>query len=86
MLELVNSKGLLFFIWIVYAYYMDAGTYIKNVGEIAAETACKQAGTKLVYLKQIASGHRRPSPELAKKLVKASGNQLDFEALLFARK
>lgn len=65
---------------------MDARAYLDAVGEDAAEAACIAAGTKLVYLKQIAAGVRRPSPELAEKLVEASGGRLDFKTLLFSRK
>lgn len=54
--------------------------------EIYGVERCKQvadtAGTNYEYFRQIASNHRRPSPELALKLVEASNGELDFASLL----
>ena len=69
--------------------YMDASAFLDKHGRDIAERVAKLAGTNYAYFSQIASGHRRPSPDLARKLVASSagvvrkpGEQLDFESLL----
>jgi hypothetical protein len=68
---------------------MDARSFLDRHGPDKAKRVCDLAGTKFVYFSQIANGHRRPSPDLARKLVSASAavvrkasEQLDFESLL----
>jgi len=60
---------------------MDAQNYLKTHGRAAAEKVAQLAGTKYIYLCQIASGHRKPSPKLAKALVRASGGEMTLESL-----
>lgn len=69
---------------------MDAKAFLDKHGREIAERVAKRAGTNWPYFSQIAYGHRRPSPHLARQLVEASAkefprtpDQLDFEALLF---
>jgi hypothetical protein len=69
---------------------MDAKTFLDTHGKDVAERVAKRAGTNYPYFNQIAYGHRRPSPDLARDLVAASvaevpgnpKNQLDFDSLL----
>lgn len=60
---------------------MDALTFLKQSGKAVAEQVAKAAGSNYVYFSQIAYGHRRPSPELARRLVDASGGQLTLAGL-----
>lgn len=68
---------------------MDALKYLEKHGKEAAERVAKKAGTNMAYFSQIAHGHRRPSVELAERLVSASAEetpaadeQLDLLSLL----
>jgi hypothetical protein len=68
---------------------MDASAFLTKHGREIATKVAKLAGTNYAYFSQIAAGHRRPSPDLARKLVSASagvvrkpGEQLDFASLL----
>jgi transcriptional regulator with XRE-family HTH domain len=61
---------------------MDALTYLNLYGKEKATKVAKKAGTNYAYFSQIAYGHRRPSVELALKLVEASKQELDFVSLL----
>lgn len=60
---------------------MDAQTFIQKHGKETAESVALKAGTKFVYLSQIACGHRKPSPALAKALVEASDGALTLHEL-----
>ena len=55
---------------------MDIATYLQQYGYPAATVLAQRAGTRLIYLKQIAWGLRRPSAELALRLEHASGGLL----------
>lgn len=61
---------------------MDARTFLDTHGEERCRQVAEAAGSKLGYFKQIAYGHRRPSPDLAERLVESSGGELDFISLL----
>lgn len=68
---------------------MDAKTFLDAHGKGVSEQVAKLAGTNYAYFSQIAFGHRRPSPDLARELVAASVElipnpdaRLDFDALL----
>jgi len=68
---------------------MDAKAFLQKHGRDKAERVALMAGTNYAYFSQIAAGHRRPSPDLARRLVSASAGvvrkpaeQLDFESLL----
>lgn len=68
---------------------MDARSFLEKHGKELAERVARRAGTNYPYFSQIAYGHRRPSPDLARELVNASieevpaaDEQLDFESLL----
>lgn len=65
---------------------MDAKTFLDTHGEDRSRQVAEGAGTKLGYFKQIAYGHRRPSPDLAERLVTSSEGELDFVSLLKSRK
>lgn len=65
---------------------MNAKAYLDKYGKDGAEKVAIKAGTKLSYFTQIAAGIRRPSVELAKRLVKASAGELDFVELLSNKK
>jgi len=53
---------------------MDILTFIKEKGVTEAERLADASGTKLVYLKQIGTGFRRPSGQLALRIEQESGS------------
>ena len=55
---------------------MNIATYLQQYGYPAAAVLAQHAGTRLIYLKHIAWGLRRPSAELALRLEHASGGLL----------
>ena len=61
---------------------MDARTYLNTYGDERCLKVAKASGTTLGYFKQIAYGHRRPSPDLAHEFVRHSNGELDFMELL----
>lgn len=65
---------------------MNIKQYEKKYGREGIESLASKAGTTFAYVMQIYNGVRRPSVELAEKLVKASGNKLDFVELLTMKK
>ena len=60
---------------------MDALTFLKTAGKAEAERVARAAGSNYVYFSQIAYGHRRPSPDLARKLSEASGGKMTLPKL-----
>jgi hypothetical protein len=72
---------------------MDALTFLTKHGRDKTREVCDHAETSIEYFSQIAYGHRRPSVDLAKKLVKASEDlipvkkhRLDLVSLLQLQK
>lgn len=65
---------------------LSAQEFIDTFGAEEAERVAKAAGTNLPYFRQIAGGFRRPSVELADKLVQASGQRMGFVKLLKNRR
>ena len=61
---------------------MDAKSFIDTFGREEAKRVAEDAGTSYPYFSQIAYGHRRPSVDLANRLVDSSGGRLDFVSLL----
>lgn len=61
---------------------MNAKSFLELHGAARAKQVAEVAGTNLRYFRAIAKGDRRPSVELAKRLVKASGHELDLISLL----
>lgn len=51
---------------------MDALAFLEKHGREVTKNVCQKAGTSIEYFSQLAHGHRRPSIDLAKELVKAS--------------
>jgi hypothetical protein len=71
---------------------MDAKSFLEKHGRDTAERVALSAGTNWPYFSQIAHGHRRPSVDLARKLVTASEevvsdkkSRLDLVSLLPSR-
>ena len=64
---------------------MDAMEFWKYAGINETRRVCEDAGTSYEHYKHIAHKRRRPSVELANKLIKASNGQLTFEKLLFSK-
>jgi hypothetical protein len=64
---------------------MNAKDFYDLNGKEKTEKIAIKAGTNWGYFIQIIKGSRRPSVELANKLVKASANQLDFVSLLTSK-
>lgn len=62
---------------------MTAYEFLQRYGKPRAEVVAKRAKTKYVYFSHLAYGHRRPSPEMAERLVKASDGELTLIELLF---
>lgn len=65
---------------------MDAKTFIERFGTDEAGRVAAAAGTNYSYFSQIAYGHRRPSVQLADRLVEASDHRLSFEALMRSKR
>ncbi len=61
---------------------MNAKQYKDKYGKAACVKVAEKAGTNYVYFYQLVNGDRRPSVELAKKLVKASKGELDLLSLI----
>jgi transcriptional regulator with XRE-family HTH domain len=61
---------------------MNARQFLELRGREVAEKVARKAGTSYAYLYQISLGHRRPSLALAKRLVAASGGEMDLVSLL----
>ncbi len=59
---------------------MDALKFLNRHGKAIAEAVALGAGTNFAYFSQIAYGHRRPSVDLAKRLVDASASVVSDEA------
>lgn len=64
---------------------MDARAFIEKFGKEEAERVAIEAGTNYEYLMQIGRGTRRPSVELADRLVEKSGKRLSFVHLMRAK-
>lgn len=60
---------------------MDVKTYLAETDRAAATTMATKAGTTYDYLIQLAGNHRKPSPDLARKLAKASRGRLTLPEL-----
>ena len=63
----------------------SAMEFWKMAGIEKTREVCEAAGTSYEHFKHIAHKRRRPSVELANKLIKASGGQMSFEKLLFSK-
>lgn len=64
---------------------MNARQFLDLYGKDRVKEVAEKAGTIYPYFLQMAAGKRRPSVELAKKLVEASDHQLDFVSLLSSK-
>jgi hypothetical protein len=64
---------------------MDALDYLKKYGRGRAEKVSVDAGTTMAYFEQLAYGFRRPSYDLAERLVKASEGEMDTPSLMQAK-
>lgn len=62
---------------------MDAMTFWKMVGSSEVRRVVEEAGTTYAYFTHIAHKRKRPGPDLARRLVAASGGALTLEELLF---
>lgn len=61
---------------------MNAKEFFDRYGKERCVEICEKVGTSYAYFNQIAYGHRRPSVNLAQRLVDASGGEMDFVSLL----
>mgnify|MGYP005667932333 FL=1 len=61
---------------------MNAKEFLEKFGREEAERVATSSGTNYAYFSQLAYGHRRPSVDLAERLVAASEGRLDFTKLL----
>jgi hypothetical protein len=64
---------------------LDAMSFWKQAGITETRRVCDLAGTSYEHFKHIAHKRRRPSVELANRLIKASNGQMSFEKLLFSK-
>lgn len=62
---------------------MDAMAWWRLVGTEQARAAVLSAGTSWEYFQHIAYYRKRPGPDLARKLIEASGGLLTLDKLLF---
>lgn len=61
---------------------MNINDYYIKYGMAGLEKLAEKAGTKLSYLKQLVyTTNKRPSIEMAERLVKASGGKLTYRDL-----
>ena len=65
---------------------MNAQDYLALHGIKKAREVAQKSGTSYAYFWQIAKGIRRPSVDLAERLVEASGHEMDFVSLLRVEK
>jgi len=65
---------------------VDLKQFIKEYGREEGQKLAEKAGTSWPYIYQCANGYRRPSVEMATKLVEASDGRLDLLAMLTAEK
>jgi plasmid maintenance system antidote protein VapI len=65
---------------------MNTNEFLAKYGREEALKVSAKAGTSYAYFTQLVSGNRRPSPELASRLVEASDGRLDFACLLQSHK
>jgi transcriptional regulator with XRE-family HTH domain len=61
---------------------MDAKKFLETEGRDRAKEVAEAAGTNIEYFSQIAHGHRKPSPKLAKRLADASGGEMTIPELM----
>ena len=66
---------------------MDAKQYQNAAGKDAARRVVEMAGTTWRYWQHFVTGHKRPGPDLARRLIKASeqvtpGTVMTLDALL----
>lgn len=61
---------------------MNAREFLKEFGPEETNRVAKTAGSNIEYFRQLACGARRPSFELAERLVTASEGKLDVLALM----
>ena len=64
---------------------MNAREFLDEFGTKEAEKVATRAGTNLAYFAQLACGARRPSFDMAERLVAASEGKLDVLALMRAK-
>lgn len=57
----------------------------RMAGIVETRKVCEIAGTSYENFKHIAHKRRRPSVELANKLIQASNGRMSFEKLLFTK-
>lgn len=60
---------------------MDLKTYLQHHKARARRALAEAAGTKLIYLRQISHGRRRPSADLAIRLEHVSGGLITAREL-----
>lgn len=65
---------------------LSAKEFLDRFGADEAERVAVTAGTNMPYFRQIAGGFRRPSVELAERLVEASEQRMGFVQLLKNRR
>lgn len=61
---------------------LSAREFLDKYGADEADRVCRAAGTNLPYFRQVAGGFRRPSVDLAEKLVAESGGRMGLLRLL----
>lgn len=64
---------------------MDALEWWKSVGSPQARQAVEAAGTSWEYFQHIAHRRKRPGPDLARRLIAASGGAMTLDELLFPK-
>ena len=64
---------------------MSLKSFIERSGLKPAQFA-RKAGISKSYLSEILAGERRPSPQLAEKIAKATKGEVSAESLVFPRR
>ena len=65
---------------------MNAEEFLARYGRAEAKVVAALAGTNYRYFYQLATGKRRASVELARRLAVASGGRMDQMAILTAQR
>ena len=60
---------------------MKVKTFISTLSPDGKRDFAARAGTTVAHLIQLAGGHRQPSPDMAKRLAKASGGAIKLHDL-----
>lgn len=70
-------------IWVAsrYSRLMELKTYYMQLSPVAREAYAKRVGTTVGHMSQLVNGHRRASPDMARRLCEASGRKVPLSRI-----